>query len=464
MKCRSLLPCIAVSLVVLVCSRAQQSAPASRPDAAFRAAHTAWRVKWQRFTDASMKARQDGRITKGGVLPADVAALQQDADADRERLVRDFGQRTDLGAEALQLLAQVHEAGRDYRAAVVSYERCLAAGERDHPDLAVLHALCIAAMNSKDDAVAARWMRATIAAEDQAGAAAARDLYVRTSYFPRTLIALGSWDALKAHVATLAAHPAPECRTAAKVFGVVGMLHARDTQGAAAVVAEIRKDPAAYPDQQAWAVAVELALRVGQGQFDAGAQLVREFLAQPEPAKVSAVDKNQRRYLAAVAPFLGKPAPAVRVDHWVGGAVAGADALAALRGKVVVLDFWQPWCEPCRHAMPKLIALQKEQGAAVQVLGLCKIEDYGYDVSEKKAVRPIAAVDYPAHVADFRQDMAINYPLAIADTAANNTAYAVAGIPTLVVIDRAGIVRYMSCGAGEPGLFELAMAGVLGAQ
>ena len=33
-----------------------------------------------------------------------------------------------------------------------------------------------------------------------------------------------------------------------------------------------------------------------------------------------------------------------------------------------------------------------------------------------------------------------------------------------VVIDRAGVVRYMSCGAGEPGLFRLAVEGVLRAK
>ena len=117
--------------------------------------------------------------------------------------------------------------------------------------------------------------------------------------------------------------------------------------------------------------------------------------------------------------------------------MAGPDVLATLRGKVVVLDFWQPWCEPCRNAMPHMVAAQKTYPKDVQVLGVCKVENYGYDAPKKKAVRPIAKEDYPAHVADFRADMALNYPLAIADTGANSEAYHVTGIPTLVVIDRA---------------------------
>ena len=57
--------------------------------------------------------------------------------------------------------------------------------------------------------------------------------------------------------------------------------------------------------------------------------------------------------------------------------------------------------------------------------------------------------------------MGLEHPLLVASTAANNEAYRVTGIPTLVVVDRRGIVRYMSCGAGEPGLFRLALSGVL---
>jgi thiol-disulfide isomerase/thioredoxin len=453
--------------ILLLCAlpAAQDSAPASRPDAELRTAHAAWQAKWKLFTDASMKARQEGRIPKGALLPPDVAELQRAADQERDLVLARFGQREDLSAQSFELLARLHEANRDYRSAADSYTKSLAAGDRAHPDLGVLHSLCIAAMNSKDDALAARWMRTTIEVEDRAGQAR-RNLQVRISYYPRTLIGLGDWKGLDEHLAKLAKDEAPACRAAAKTFGLVSRLHAGDVAGAEAWLAEIRNTPEAFPDHQAWAVLAELALRVGKGQFDEGAQAVRDFLAQPEPegVKRSAVDTNQRKYLAAVAPFLGKPAPALRVDSWVGGEVKSADVLTALRGRIVVLDFWQSWCEPCRMAMPKLVALQKEHPAEVQVLGLCRVEDYGYDVSEKKAVRPIAKADFPAHVADFRADMAINYPLAIADTRANNDAYKVAGIPTLVVIDRAGIVRYMSCGAGEPGLFELAMAGVLAAK
>jgi thiol-disulfide isomerase/thioredoxin len=315
-------------------------------------------------------------------------------------------------------------------------------------------------------------MRVLIAEEDRRERGGRRNLQVRSSYYPRTLIALGDWSTLEQHLAALAKDKAPPSRAAAATFGVVMSIHRADLEGARARLTAIRAAPDEYPNHQSWAVLAQLALCVHDGEFDAGAKLVHDFLASDADDIESAMDKNYRRYLAAVAPFLGKPAPPLRSDHCVGGELVGgelvggelvgADVLPGLRGKVVVLDFWQPWCEPCRKAMPAMVAAQARYQGKLQMIGVCRVENYGYDVSERKAVRPIAAKDYPAHVADFRKDMALTYPLVVCDTRANSTAYRIAGVPTLSIIDSQGIVRYMSCGAGEPGLFELAVAGVVG--
>jgi len=45
--------------------------------------------------------------------------------------------------------------------------------------------------------------------------------------------------------------------------------------------------------------------------------------------------------------------------------------LSDYKGKVVVLDFYATWCEPCRAETPRLVQLQKEFGASgLQVIGL----------------------------------------------------------------------------------------------
>jgi hypothetical protein len=110
--------------------------------------------------------------------------------------------------------------------------------------------------------------------------------------------------------------------------------------------------------------------------------------------------------------------------------------------------------------MPALVALAGKH-ADLRILGLCKSEGYGYDVAEKKAVRPLTPETYPAHVEKFRSDMKLNYPLAIDDKGANNKTYKILGVPTLVVVDREGIVRWATIGAGEHGLIELVIDGLM---
>lgn len=452
-----------IALVLVTAGLAGQDAPPA--DGALRAAYDAWQVQQKAFTEAALAARRTGAVPKGGELPAEARDLQTKADRARDALLAEFGALRSLSAKSDVLLARAHEAGRDYARAVVAYERALAKPDGAE-NLQTLRALCVAAMNSKDDALAARWMEVLLRQEDEQKVAQ-RNLTVRTSYYPRTLIALGRWDDLAALLARLDADPAPACRSAAATFGVVHALHGGDLAGASRRVAAIEADPVRFADQQAWAALARLALEVGAGRFDAGAAAVRAYLAKvaAEPGQPAPVEANQRRYLVAIEPFLGKPAPELRVDHVVGGAAdLTGGPVACLRGKVVVLDFWQSWCEPCRKAMPELVAAQKAHAGDLAVLGVCRVENYGYDVSERRAVRPIAAADFPAHVADFRADMGLNYPLLIAADGSNSETYRVAGIPTLVIVDRQGIVRYMSCGAGEPGLFGAALAGVLQAK
>ena len=74
-------------------------------------------------------------------------------------------------------------------------------------------------------------------------------------------------------------------------------------------------------------------------------------------------------------------------------------ALADYKGKVVVLDFYATWCEPCRAETPHLVRLQNEFGPkGFQVIGL----NVGGDEDREKV---------PAYAKEFN----IQYPLAYPD-------------------------------------------------
>ena len=91
----------------------------------------------------------------------------------------------------------------------------------------------------------------------------------------------------------------------------------------------------------------------------------------------------------AASDDVGKPAPALIVKQ-----LDGHDLdLAALRGKVVVLNFWATWCPPCRAEMPMLEEFyQKHASEGVTVVGLS-----ADDPHERKAVnRAMQGLTYPA--------------------------------------------------------------------
>jgi len=73
--------------------------------------------------------------------------------------------------------------------------------------------------------------------------------------------------------------------------------------------------------------------------------------------------------------------------------------LSDYKGKVVVLDFYATWCEPCRAETPRLVQLQKDFGASgLQVIGL----NVGGD-------------DDRAQVPVFAKEFGVEYPLGFPD-------------------------------------------------
>jgi thiol-disulfide isomerase/thioredoxin len=122
----------------------------------------------------------------------------------------------------------------------------------------------------------------------------------------------------------------------------------------------------------------------------------------------------------------GKPVPAFSVAA-IDGTLYDP---AKLRGKVILLDFWTTWCEPCRNEMKDLDALHREYAdAGLVVLGLA--------VGEKKET-----------VVHFLNDNAVSYPIALVDASLAGS-FGAAGYPTHVVIDREGVVTAHLAGAAS---------------
>jgi thiol-disulfide isomerase/thioredoxin len=129
------------------------------------------------------------------------------------------------------------------------------------------------------------------------------------------------------------------------------------------------------------------------------------------------------------AAVVGAPAPEVVAER-----VSGSDPvdLPALRGRVVLLDFWATWCGPCRRIMPELDRLHRALHAqGLSVIGLTD--------------------ERPETVRAFLARTPVTYTLA-RDIGRTARRFGVRAMPTLVVVDRAGHVREVVVGGDAASL------------
>ena len=116
--------------------------------------------------------------------------------------------------------------------------------------------------------------------------------------------------------------------------------------------------------------------------------------------------------------------------------LTGAEqSLAGYRGRVVVLNFWATWCEPCKKEMPDLSAIQNEYAAlGVQVIGAAGD----------------AATD-SAKVLKFIREYKLNFPVWVGAQTSDMERFGVGSVlPATVIIDREGKIVWREIGIIKP--------------
>ena len=145
---------------------------------------------------------------------------------------------------------------------------------------------------------------------------------------------------------------------------------------------------------------------------------------------------TRKTELANSAPeneWIGKTAPEIFPGHWIN---SKALTLAALRGNVVLLEFWTYGCYNCRNTIPYLKTwYNRYKGASFEIVGV-----HSPEFDREKTF---------SSVVSSTAELGIKYPVVTDNELKTWSAYRQEYWPVLYLIDKKGIIRYVHVGEGN---------------
>jgi peroxiredoxin len=139
--------------------------------------------------------------------------------------------------------------------------------------------------------------------------------------------------------------------------------------------------------------------------------------------------------------LIGATAPAFELKAQSGGAEV---SLHETSGKVVIIDFWATWCEPCRDSFPVYQRLVDKFAGKLVVIGVSVDEE-------------------PGGIAKFAADTGAKFDLVWDEGQVLSERYQPPTMPTSYIVDKNGIVRFVHAGfkSGDDAQIESEVSSLL---
>jgi thiol-disulfide isomerase/thioredoxin len=141
--------------------------------------------------------------------------------------------------------------------------------------------------------------------------------------------------------------------------------------------------------------------------------------------------------LAVLLLALALPAAAAELKPWSGGSTPALElsdlegkkhSLADYRGKVVLVNFWATWCEPCREEMPSIERLRASLGG------------------RPFAVLAINLAEPESRIRKFLEAVPVGFPILLDRDTKTTRAWQAKVLPATYIVGPDGAIRYRHVG------------------
>jgi len=164
--------------------------------------------------------------------------------------------------------------------------------------------------------------------------------------------------------------------------------------------------------------------------------------------------KTYKRYIdtcdqmMTTVDMIGKPAPRIEFTHVYNG--DSTLSLDAFKGQVLVLDFWNTWCVPCVIGFKEIKTLLADYGdKGLRALGVTSFQGYYRNVDTGEVEDELDEQREIEITGEYIEKREITWPVGIGAQSIFKNTYNILSVPTFVVIDREGNIRYVHSAVGQ---------------